>query len=305
MFSKPKKSPPAGSGTASRNNLSMSELYAYTEFQAGERELKELRKTSKEREQYLENLRLRRQELQKEIKEQEEQRFNLLLKEREVDVAARKAARETREKEAKLEQQEQEYAEMAERKQELLREVQKYSVFKDFLEEVLKLTTFEDVDALTAHFENLLQYRDRLYERENQVQDQVGQQRKKLLKLKDQHELMLLQGNNQLSQLQTELQKARSEAQNWQRQWNHIQETAAKKTLELGQLKMATLNLFEQTGGVVGAEGVDISATDKQLEQIQMYIKDMSGIIKQYQTLLQRGPEGNNHTKTEKKSNSK
>ncbi|XP_075325809.1 coiled-coil domain-containing protein 42 homolog [Odontesthes bonariensis] len=251
---------------------------------------------------YLENLRQRRQELQKEMKEQEEQRFNLLLKEREVDVAARKAARETKEKEAKLEQQEQEYAEMAERKQELLREVQKYSVFKDFLEEVLKLTTFEDVDALTAHFENLLHYRDRLYERENQVQDKQGI---KLLQLKDQHELMLLQGNNQLSQLQTELQKARSEAQDWQRQWNHIQETAAKKTLELGQLKMATLNLFEQTGGVVGAEGVDISATDKQLGQIQMYIKDMSDIIKQYQTSLEKGPGRKQSKKHKKKSNRK
>lgn len=53
-----------------------------------------------------------------------------------------------------------------------------------------------------------------------------------------------------------------------ERQWNQIQETAAKKTLELGQITYATLNLFEMAGGVIGVSGLHIHDTEKQLEAV-------------------------------------
>ena len=71
------------------------------------------------------------------------------------------------------------------------------------------------MDALTGYFESLLHFREQLYLKENQVQDQVDQQRNALLKLNDQYDLLFLQKNNQLSQLQTELEKTRSEAAIW------------------------------------------------------------------------------------------
>ncbi|XP_072237280.1 coiled-coil domain-containing protein 42 homolog [Leuresthes tenuis] len=302
------QSPLAGR-TASRTRPSMSEcdwLFSWTECQMKEIEAKELKRKYKERKQLLENLEQRIKELQKEIEETHELRYNfeMFLKDEEADIAVRRAEREMKalqEKEAKIEELKKEYAEMTERKQELLSQVQIYSVYKDFMEEVLNLTTFEDVDALTGYFESLLHFRDQLYQKENQVQDQVDQQRKALLKLNDQHDLLFLQKNNQLSQLQTELEKTRSEAIIWERKWNHIQETAAKKTLELGQIKMATLNLYELTDGIVGPEGVAINDTDKQLEQIKMYINDQNDILKQYQTLLRRSADGDKQEKTKNK----
>ena len=43
---------------------------------------------------------------------------------------------------------------------------------------------------------------------------------------------------SQLAQLQTQLERAQSVAVKWESQWTHIQNTAAKKTLLLGRIKM-------------------------------------------------------------------
>ncbi|KAM9764799.1 coiled-coil domain-containing protein 42 like-2-like [Menidia menidia] len=286
-------------------------LSSWTELQLRESEAEELKKKCAERKEYLETLERRIEDLKKENADiyKPEYSHEAFLKDKEAKVSLKRVKREMkglREKEAKVERLKEEYAEMTARKETLLCEVQKHSVYKDFMAEVLKLTRFEDVDALTGYFESLLHFRDQLYQKENQVQEQVDQQRRVLLTLEDQHNLLFLQKNNQLAHLQTELDRVRAEALIWDRRWSHIQETAAKKTLELGLIKMATLNLYESTGGVVGPEGVDINDTERQLEQIKSFIKDQKDIMKQYQVILQRKTdEENREAKPQSDANDK
>uniref|UniRef100_A0A8C6WA61 Coiled-coil domain containing 42 n=2 Tax=Nannospalax galili TaxID=1026970 RepID=A0A8C6WA61_NANGA len=61
--------------------------------------------------------------------------------------------------------------------------------------------------------------------------------------------------------------------------WAHIQNTAAKKTLLLGTIKMATLNLFQIVSKQLKeTTHVSLEDTHKQLDMIQQYIQDLSDI---------------------------
>ncbi|XP_044106545.1 coiled-coil domain-containing protein 42 isoform X2 [Neovison vison] len=61
--------------------------------------------------------------------------------------------------------------------------------------------------------------------------------------------------------------------------WAHIQNTAAKKTLLLGTIKMATLNLFQIVSKQLKeTTTVSLEDTHKQLDMIQQFIQDLSDI---------------------------
>ncbi|KAA8592300.1 hypothetical protein FQN60_017755, partial [Etheostoma spectabile] len=257
------------------------------DLQKSRREEEDLDAKQKECKQTLESLQKGILKLDEEAKKRKTLHltFDEFLKNEDADQAAEKAEKKRNEVlqlEAELERLKVEYAELTERKQVLQRQVQRHSSYRDFMEWVVKMTKFDNVQAITGHLESLLHFRDHLYQRESKAQEQVSQQRKALLSLEDQHHFLRLHKNNQLSQLQTELEKTRSEALTWvpdmtpvvpvftqERKWNHIQETAAKKTLLLGQIKMATLNLYEMTGDILEEEeAVDMNDTEKQLDKV-------------------------------------
>lgn len=165
------------------------------------------------------------------------------------------------------------------------------------------LLQFKDVDALTEYMESLIHCKEQLAEREQQAQEQVDLMRKEIGAVKNQHHLLQMQRNNELTLLKTELNDRRAEAlllvqhisqlkirtykpdqmlsyhfvyttllslSSQERQWNHIQETAAKKTLELGQIKIATFNLYQMIcQGLGEEEDVWMNDTEKQLERVR------------------------------------
>ncbi|KFQ95947.1 Coiled-coil domain-containing protein 42A, partial [Nipponia nippon] len=57
----------------------------------------------------------------------------------------------------------------------------------------------------------------------------------------------LLRTNDELAQLRAQLEATRCDALQAESQWAHIQSTATQKTLLLGRIKLAVLNLFQLT----------------------------------------------------------
>uniref|UniRef100_UPI003AAD2A05 coiled-coil domain-containing protein 42 homolog n=1 Tax=Centroberyx gerrardi TaxID=166262 RepID=UPI003AAD2A05 len=212
--------------------------------------------------------------------------FDRFLKENDAKRSrgAKKAENERQvvlQKEAEIERLKEECAALEEIKQKLQRRVQRSNLYWNFLEQVLKMAKFEEVWELLGRFETLVITREQLCQRESKVQEQADSQRGALQTYIDQQSCLLLQNNNLLSQLQTQLDQTRSEALTWESKWNHIQNTAAKETLLLGQIKMATLNLYQMTDGEIGGEeGVAIDDTEEQLDKIQIFIQNHIDVVK-------------------------
>ncbi|XP_068574085.1 coiled-coil domain-containing protein 42 like-2-like isoform X2 [Cebidichthys violaceus] len=158
--------------------------------------------------------------------------------------------------------------------------------------EKLKLVRaeFNNGQELADYIHNLLHIRDNCQKKEKMAYEQVDQLRESLLTLEDNDRLQRLQKNLRLTRLQTELEETRAAANHWETKWNDIQETAAKKTILLGQIKMATLSLYEMRSGgvegdeaeVEGDEAVDKNDTVKQLDKVMMFMQDHEDILKQY-----------------------
>ncbi|KAM9810931.1 coiled-coil domain-containing protein 42 like-2 [Neosynchiropus ocellatus] len=206
----------------------------------------------------------------------------LAKKDREPSRAVIKAEKQKRElitMEAELQELQEERTALERRIEQHLHQLQRCSLFHDFMQRVVHATKFENVQAVTDSLENLLRTRDQFSGRFSQADEQVNQQRKVPLSLEEQHRLMVLGKKNQLLQLQTELERAYAESAFWEKEWSHIQETAANETLLLGQIKMATLNLYELTNGEV-ENAVATCDTESLLEKISVFVQDHEDILK-------------------------
>ncbi|XP_033845901.1 coiled-coil domain-containing protein 42 homolog [Periophthalmus magnuspinnatus] len=257
-----------------------------------------------ERKKTLESIKSRKEVIHREMAHLKKQHLshNVFLKSKDTEQMLKKA--ECKMKEVQLMETvrqtlAQELVQLQQKKSELELQVQSHSVFHDFLEQVVKLSKFKEVWEQVDHFESLLHCRDQLSQRDNNDQDRINKLRSELVTLQDQSHLMMVHRRNQLSHLQTELEKTRSEAFKWEQKWNHIEETAAKKTLLLGKIKMAILNLYEMTGSPLdnGGNGVDENDTNTQLEKIQEFILDHNDIVDQnLSTKEQDMPDNSNKT---------
>ena len=102
--------------------------------------------------------------------------------------------------------------------------------------------------------------------------------RQYLAKFTEDRQNEIMSYNNDLSFMQGDLDKAKSKTVHLEANWNQIQTTAASKTLELGRIRMATLNLFNLVNTQLKMPAIDETDSDTQLEKISRFIQDLSQI---------------------------
>ncbi|XP_028400543.1 coiled-coil domain-containing protein 42 homolog [Dendronephthya gigantea] len=236
----------------------------------------------------MESLQQRREELERKEFQLKESllKFDKFLKENDSkrSRALKKASEERdmkRGKDREINRLKEETANLVKVRDKMQRKLSRYVASQKYLDKVLeKAEEFTEIRDIIARYDTLTATHQDLFEREARNQEKYEQEKARLMKFTEEKNNEVLNYNNQLAQLQTELEKTQSIAVKWESQWTHIKNTAATKTLLLGRIKMATHNLFMLVNGQLKTTTV-IENTERQLEKIQTFIQDLSQITQE------------------------
>jgi len=168
------------------------------------------------------------------------------------------------------------------------KKLEKNSIFQKYMEQVQESTEeFSEIREIMGRYDTLVATHVDLVERDQKNQDAIENEKSRLVRFTEDKNNEILNCNNQLAELQTRLDQAQSKAVKWESKWAHIQNTAAKRTLLLGRIKIATHNLFQlvnkhlKTPPPLQGSGIQVDDTSAQLEKIQMFIQDLSQITQE------------------------
>ncbi|XP_074464137.1 coiled-coil domain-containing protein 42 [Larus michahellis] len=163
--------------------------------------------------------------------------------------------------------------------QKLCNRVQKYSIFNKYLEDVVKISQFEEIREVISRYKTLVRMHKDLLQSQQRHKEMSEQAKVLLDQYMEEKEAEILQYKNELVQLQLRFDQAQSDILSWETRWADIQNTTAKKTQELGTIKLAILNLFQCVSTQLKANlNVPMDDSHRQLTMIQQFIRDLTDI---------------------------
>ncbi|XP_042661520.1 cilia- and flagella-associated protein 73 [Tyto alba] len=174
-----------------------------------------------------------------------------------------------------------ELAGLLQRRERLARRLRSLRGFGDYLRDVLAgMGQFQDVPAMLAHFGALAGVRAALARQAEAGQEQLAQGRARLRRYREEAGSELLRTSGEVAQLRAQLEAARRDMHQGESHWAHVQSTAAQKTLLLGQIKLAVLNLFQlATARLEGpVDVVALEDTEAQLDTVLLCMQDLAAI---------------------------
>ncbi|XP_051489585.1 cilia- and flagella-associated protein 73 [Apus apus] len=246
---------------------------------------KALQKQREDFQQRMEHLEQRRQQLGRRKEELRDVtlRFDAFFKasaarqERELRRAEEEQARVAGQ-EAEAARLHQEQEELLQHRENLARHLRSLCRFRDCLRDVLSSTgQFQDMQSMLAHFRVLVGMQAALAQQTAAGQERVAQSWARLQQHQQEVSRELLHTSNQLAQLHTRLKDARRDVLQEESRWARIQSVATQKTLLLGQIKLAVLNLFKlATTRLKVPVDVAMEDTKAQLDMVLLCMQDMA-----------------------------
>ncbi|XP_072809383.1 cilia- and flagella-associated protein 73 isoform X1 [Vicugna pacos] len=163
----------------------------------------------------------------------------------------------------------------------LQRRLQRLEPCARLLGQVLEqLPEFQEISELVARFDGLADTQEALRVTERQQLSELEEGRARQQRLRDAWQDELLRLGQRRAQLLEQLEAARERTLHWESKWIQIQNTAAEKTLLLGRTRMAALNLFQLVcQHQRRPPDLDIEDTEGQLEQVKLFILDLSTML--------------------------
>ncbi|XP_069848090.1 cilia- and flagella-associated protein 73-like [Dipodomys merriami] len=143
-----------------------------------------------------------------------------------------------------------------------------------------QLPEFQDVPALVARVEGLADARAALLRAEAERRAELEAARAALRRLREEAPELRLRQSQRRAQLEEQLEAARGRRRQWEAEWAQIQSKAAEKTLLLGRLRMSALSLYQAVCLHQGQPpALDLEDTEGQLEQVKLFILDLSAML--------------------------
>ncbi|XP_052652981.1 cilia- and flagella-associated protein 73 [Harpia harpyja] len=166
------------------------------------------------------------------------------------------------------------------RRERLARRLRSLRGFGDYLRSVLAgMGQFQDIPAMLAHFGALAGARAALAQQAEARQEQLAQGWAQLRRYRKEAGSKLLCTNDELTRLRARLEATRRDVLQGESHWAHVQSTATQKTLLLGQIKLAVLNLFQlATARLEVPTDVALEDTEAQLDTVLLCVQDLAAI---------------------------
>ncbi|NWU86492.1 CCD42 protein, partial [Onychorhynchus coronatus] len=134
---------------------------------------------------------------------------------------------------------------LREQHQKLCQKLSKYFIFKRYLEDVVEVSQFRDIEDVISFYKSLMRSRKELLQSQQWHKEMTEQAKMLLDQYRAEKGAEMLQCKNELVQLKQYLDQAQSDIPVWEAQWIDIQNRAAKKTTKLRALERVIHNLFQ------------------------------------------------------------
>ncbi|KAJ3189118.1 Cilia- and flagella-associated protein 73 [Gaertneriomyces sp. JEL0708] len=151
--------------------------------------------------------------------------------------------------------------------------------YQRYMESVLEsVEEFGETKDILARYDTLAATNQELLQRAREAQDKTESDRLAFMHATEEKNNLILNYNNDIARLQTKLEELQLNSARWQAECDHTMNNATQKSLLLGQIKMATNNLFNLVKVHLNNRLNPTNDTLVQLDKIQQFIVDLSEI---------------------------